>query len=149
MLNQNQEMMNKVYELAQKAFDRGEIPVGCIIVKDSQIISEGYNLRQSSHRISDHSEIIALNDAGIFLERWNLSDCEMYLSLEPCLMCYSAILQSRISKVYIGAKQLDFKKSTYRHYVDENDLFDTSLMQPRFSEIMNEFFIKLREGEKC
>ena len=87
---------------AQKAFDRGEIPIGAIIVKDNKIISTGYNTREKTQQALNHAEIIAIKKACKKLKSWRLNDCEMYVTLEPCVMCAGAILNARISKVHIA-----------------------------------------------
>ncbi|MHC1720120.1 MAG: tRNA adenosine(34) deaminase TadA [Clostridiaceae bacterium] len=80
-----------------------EVPVGAVIVKDNKIIGRGHNLKEKLQDCTAHAEILAIRDAGQNLDSWRLSDCELYVTLEPCAMCAGAILGSRIKKVYIGA----------------------------------------------
>ncbi len=88
---------------AKKALDKDEIPVGAVIVKDNKIIAKAYNTRNMSNRVVDHAEIIAINKANKKLNNWRLEDCEIYITLEPCPMCASAIEQSRIKRIITGA----------------------------------------------
>lgn len=89
---------------AEKAKKIGEIPVGAVIVKDGKVLSKAHNLKESKNIATFHAEIIAIEKACKKLDNWRLIDCEMYVTLEPCSMCYGAIEESRISKLYIGSK---------------------------------------------
>jgi len=80
-----------------------EVPVGAIIVKDNKIIGRGHNLKETMKDSTAHAEILAIRQASQNLRNWRLSDCELYVTLEPCAMCAGAILSSRIRKVYVGA----------------------------------------------
>ena len=95
------EFMQRAIELAKHA--ETDIPVGAVIVKDGEIIAEAVNEREKSNDATAHAEIIAIRKAGQFLNNWRLNNCEMYVTLEPCPMCASAIIQARISKLYFGA----------------------------------------------
>lgn len=94
--------MDIALEEARKAMDLGEVPVGAIIVKDNRIISKAHNLKETLNDPTAHAEILAIKEATKALENWRLIDCTMYVTLEPCPMCAGAILQSRLSKLYIG-----------------------------------------------
>lgn len=87
---------------AEKARDLGEIPVGAIIVKDGIVIAKAHNLKEKLNDPTAHAEILAIKEATKKLNNWRLTGCEMFVTLEPCPMCAGAILQSRISKIYIG-----------------------------------------------
>lgn len=89
---------------AKKAYDAGDVPVGAVIVRDGEIIAEAYNEREGAHRATAHAEILAIERACEKLGRWRLSDCEMYITLEPCTMCAGAILNARIGKIYFALK---------------------------------------------
>ena len=86
---------------ARKAFFKNEVPVGAVIVKDGIIIAKAHNKKISTNNVFDHAEIIALRKAAKKIGDWRLSGCDMYVTLEPCPMCASAIQQSRINKLYI------------------------------------------------
>ena len=96
--------MNEALKEAKKAYDIAEVPVGAIIVKDGKIIARGYNKKEKNALATEHAEIIAIKKASKKFENWRLNDCEMYVTLEPCPMCAGAIMQSRISKLHIAAK---------------------------------------------
>lgn len=97
--------MDEALMEAQKAFDMGEVPVGAVIVKDNKIIGRGFNKKEILNSVVAHAEIMAIEDASRNLNNWRLNDCIMYVTLEPCPMCAGAILQSRISKIFIGANE--------------------------------------------
>ena len=98
------DFMLKALENARKAYLAGDVPVGAVIVKDGEIISEAYNEREIASRAIAHAEILAIERACERLGRWRLSDCEMYVTLEPCPMCAGAILNARIGKVCFALK---------------------------------------------
>ena len=92
---------------AVNAYNMGEIPVGAVVVKDGFIIGRGHNLKETLKDVTAHAEILAIKQASEYIGDWRLDGAEMYVTLEPCPMCASAIVQSRISKVYIGAFNKD------------------------------------------
>lgn len=94
--------MREALKEAKKAYDKEEIPVGAIIVKDNKIIARAHNIKEEKNDTTKHAEIIAIQKASRKLNSWRLIDCEMYVTLEPCSMCAGALIQSRIKKVYIG-----------------------------------------------
>ena len=94
--------MDEAIKLAKKAYDKGEVPIGAIIVKNNKIISRAYNNRERTQQAINHAEIIAIKKACKKLKSWRLNDCEMYITLEPCSMCAGAILNSRIKCVHIA-----------------------------------------------
>lgn len=87
---------------AKKALEKDEVPVGAIIIKDDKIIARAHNLKEVTEDPTNHAEIIAIREACRVLGRWRLSDCTMYVTLEPCPMCAGAIVQSRIKRLCIG-----------------------------------------------
>ena len=92
--------VDKLIELMNKSIEIDCVPVGAIVVQNGKIIGCGYNKKNRSNIISDHAEIIALNEACKYLNDWRLDGCELYVTLFPCLMCLGAIKESRIKKVY-------------------------------------------------
>lgn len=135
---------------AKRAFEQGEIPVGAIIVKDGEIIARAYNMKESMKCVTAHAEILCIQEASRKLDNWRLNDCEMYVTLEPCPMCAGAILQSRLSKLYIGAPQDKtgaFGSAASFGY-DENlnkFLQITWEMDPRCLKIIKDFFKERRK----
>ena len=97
--------MKEALKEAKKAYNKLEVPVGVVIVKDNKIIARAYNQKEMKNSPIKHAEIIAIEKACKKLNNWRLNDCEMYVTLEPCPMCTGAIINSRIKKVYIGAVQ--------------------------------------------
>lgn len=87
---------------AEKAADKGEVPVGAVIVKDNMVIAKARNMKENLKDVTAHAEILVIKKASEKLNNWRLNGCEMYVTLEPCAMCAAAICQSRISKIYIG-----------------------------------------------
>ena len=96
--------MNIAYKEALKALKEDEVPIGAIIVKDNKIIAKAHNKKEHSNMAIYHAEILAINKANKKLKSWHLDNCVMYVTLEPCVMCAGAIIQSRIKKVVYGAK---------------------------------------------
>ena len=95
--------MRVALELAKKAESLGEIPVGAVVVKNGEIIGRGFNAPISRHDPSAHAEMMALRDAAQRLENYRLVDCELFVTLEPCLMCAGTIMHARIARVVYGA----------------------------------------------
>ena len=92
--------LTKIIELSKKSLESGDVPIGAIIVKDGQIIGEGYNTREKNNDVMGHAEINAIKDASKKLNNWNLQGSVMYVTLKPCSMCLSVIRESRINFVY-------------------------------------------------
>jgi len=99
--------MEFAFKEAEKAFEKKEIPVGAIIVKDDQIIGRGHNLREQLHDPTAHAEILAITSAAETLGTWRLENCILYVTLEPCPMCAGAVLNARLPKVVFGAYDND------------------------------------------
>ncbi len=97
--------MLRALENAKIAFQNGDVPVGAVVVKDGEIIAEAYNEREYSGRATAHAEILAIERASERLGRWRLSDCEIYVTLEPCPMCAGAILNARVGKLFYALKE--------------------------------------------
>lgn len=98
--------MRAAIQEAKKCLEIDEVPVGCVIVFKDKIISRAHNLRETKKNAVCHAEILAIQKACKKLDAWRLEDCELYVTIEPCIMCGGAIIQSRISKIYYGAKDL-------------------------------------------
>ena len=100
--------MNRALELAQEAASVGEVPVGALVVRNGEIVAEARNEKEASNQATHHAEILAIEKASEILGRWRLTDCELYVTLEPCLMCSGAVLQARLGKVFYGASDPKF-----------------------------------------
>ncbi len=89
---------------AQKAFEADEVPVGAVIITENgTVLSVGHNLKEQTNNPCDHAEIIAIKAASEALKSWRLTGCKLYVTLEPCMMCAGAIVQSRLESVHFGA----------------------------------------------
>ena len=100
--------MGLALEQAEKARALGEVPVGCVIVKDGVVIGEGYNRRETDKTVLGHAELMAMKQAEEHLGDWRLTGCTLYVTLEPCPMCAGAILNARVDTVVCGASDLTF-----------------------------------------
>ena len=130
---------------AKKAYKKAEIPVGCVIEKDGVIISKGHNLRETKNNSLAHAEIIAINKACKKLKNWRLDECEMYVTLHPCLMCSGAIISSRIKKVYFGAYENNMNKTFVDQFKNYN-IFEY-VENKECSTLLVDFFKDLRCGK--
>ena len=149
-----EKFMKEALKEAKKAYDKLEVPVGCVIVKDGKIIARGHNLKETKQDTTKHAEMIAIQKASKKLNSWRLIDCEMYVTLEPCSMCAGAIIQSRIKKIYIGT--LDektgaagsvlnlFEDYTFNHKVE----VETGILKTDCENILKAFFKELRKAKK-
>jgi tRNA(adenine34) deaminase len=99
----HEDFMRGALELARKAESAGEVPVGAVVVRDGEIVGRGYNHPISGHDPTAHAEVAALRDAASRLGNYRLGGCDLYVTLEPCVMCAGAILHARIARVFYGA----------------------------------------------
>ncbi len=97
------EYMQQALKLAKKAYSKDEVPIGVVIVKNGKIIAQAFNKREHSNDATAHAEILAIKKACKKIKDFRLTDCDMYVSLEPCPMCMGAVLNSRIKNLYFGA----------------------------------------------
>ena len=104
MMDEREHYMRLALELAREAAAAGEVPVGCVIVRDGQVVGRGRNRREEKRSTASHAEMEAIAQANETLGSWRLDDCELYVTLEPCPMCAGAILNARIARVWYGAR---------------------------------------------
>ena len=140
------EFMILAYKEAQKAFKEDEVPVGCVIVKDGEIIAKAHNKKEKRNNAVFHAEIECINKATKKLDNWNLKGCRMYVTLEPCLMCTGAIINSRIDEVVFACKDpkggaivsnIKIKKiRNLNHYPQ----YRYGMMQEECSSLLKQFF---------
>ena len=105
---EREDYMREALALAREAAAAGEVPVGCVIVRQGAIVGRGRNRREERQAVSSHAEMEAMAQANTVLGTWRLDDCELYVTLEPCPMCAGAILNARIPRVYYGARDETF-----------------------------------------
>ena len=123
----NDDIINKILNLAKKAERINEFPVGAVIVQKGKIVSTGYNKREKTNVTFNHAEVIAVGKANKALNRWRLNDCDLYVTLEPCEMCKTIIKEARINKVYYlvsrNEEKKQYSKSLFNHYkCDKNNV---------------------------
>ena len=145
--------MKEALKEAKKAYEKLEIPVGAVIVKDGKIIARAHNQKETKIDTTRHAEILAIQKASKKLQSWRLLDCEMYVTLEPCSMCAGAIINSRIKKVYIGTMDEKtgavgsvlnlFDDYTFNHKVE----YEVGIMQEECEKILKQFFKELRSSK--
>ena len=141
-----EKFMKEALKEAKKAYDKLEVPVGAVIVKDRKVIARAHNQKETKLDTTKHAEILAIQKASKKLNSWRLLDCEMYVTLEPCTMCAGAIINSRIKKIYIGtmdektgacgSKLNLFKDYTFNHNVE----CETGILKNECEDILKKFF---------
>lgn len=143
-----QKFMQEALKEANKAYEKLEIPVGAVIVKNGKIIARAHNLKETKQSAIAHAEILAIQKANKKLNNWRLLDCDIYVTLEPCNMCMGAIISSRIKNLYIGT--LDPKKEQkidINRYKEEYDVnIGYGIMQNECEQILKVFFKNLRKS---
>ena len=146
--------MRQAVAQAQDAAEAGEVPVGAIVVWNGQIIGKGYNRKETLQSPVAHAEVLAIEEAAGFLRSWRLAECDLYVTLEPCVMCVGAILQARIRRLIFGC--LDAKagaaKSLY-HLCDDPRLNHRlpvihGVLGQECTALLEEFFSELRDLKK-
>lgn len=154
-----EKFMKEALKEAKKAYEKLEVPVGCVIVKDGKIIAKAHNLKESKADTTKHAEILAIQKASKKLQSWRLIDCDLYVTLEPCSMCAGAIIQSRIRKIYYGTKDLKtgavgsvfnlLEDYTFNHHVE----YESGILKDECEQILKDFFKDLRlakeKGKGC
>ena len=139
--------MQVAYNEAKKAAKHGDVPVGCVIVKNNKIIAKAHNKKEQKQNSLCHAEIIAINKATKKVKNFRLENCEMYVTLEPCIMCAGAILSARLNKVFVGALDTRFgagkmlTENNFNHKCEIKVLENCECC----SEIISEFFKTLNK----
>ena len=149
--------MSQALELAQEAADAGEVPVGCVIVRDGAVIGRGRNRREEkqavcSHAEMHHAELLAIDAACKKLGGWRLWECELFVTLEPCPMCAGAILNARIPKVFYGARDSAFGAcggvtNLFMEQFPHRPALVGGILAEGCQAVLAEFFEKLRQGK--
>ena len=143
--------MRVALEEAKKAFDKGEVPVGAVVVSPSgEILGRGHNLKESTKDPTSHAEIVAIREAAMRLGDWRLEGCSLFVTLEPCLMCCGAIIQARIARLFYGARDPKFGavESVVKAFeLSWNHIPECSgrILEDECVMILKEFFERLRD----
>jgi len=147
----NQKFLDLAFKYAKKAYELGEIPIGAVIVKDNRIISYGYNTKEKNNNVLKHAELIAIEKASKKLNNWRLDGCDIYITLDPCPMCASAIHQARINNVYSAANNSDSKNLEIINNIFKKDRtnpktnFISNVSRETSIKILNSFFATKRD----
>ena len=151
-MSYDKKFMKKAITLAKKAYELDEVPVGAIIVKDGEIVASAYNKREMSHDATAHAEILAIKKACKKLEDFRLIGCDLYVSLEPCVMCTGAILNSRIENVYFGASitngSISCTELCDRAELNHKTNFEGGFFKEECSKMVSEYFKHKRKVSK-
>ena len=151
-MSEHERYMKLALKEAQKAFDKDEVPIGAVIVKDGRVIARAYNKREEKNMATAHAEILVLEKACKKLNSWRLSNCDMYVTVEPCPMCAGALLNARINYLYFGTEDkksgavisnlnsLDLDKTFCNHKVH----YEGGVLEKECKSIVQNFFKKLR-----
>ncbi len=153
-MNSDELFMWEAIKEAYKARKKDEVPIGCVIVKDNQVIARAHNLRESKQKSTSHAEILAIEQANEIVGSWRLENCTLYVTLEPCPMCAGAILLSRVERVVYGATDpkggsVDscmkmYDVSGWNHYPK----VCSGILKDECSTLLKEFFAMKRKQKK-
>lgn len=150
--NDHTHYMTEALKEAEKAYDKGEVPIGAVVVHNDEIIARGHNLRETSSHPLMHAEMLAIHRASDHFESFRLEDCTLYVTLEPCVMCSGAIIMSRLSHIVFGA--YDEKGGTVRSLMallddsrfNHRPVVTEGVMEAECSRLLKVFFKDLRLG---
>lgn len=146
-----EKFMKTAVKEAEKARAEDEVPVGAVIVRNDVIVSRAHNKREQKNVATYHAEILAIEKACKKLGSWRLDDCELYVTLEPCVMCAGAIINARIKKVYYGAKEPKGGACESRFSLLSSGVlnwqtdFEGGILEKECSDILTGFFKRKRE----
>ena len=153
-MDEKEKFMKAALKEAKKAYDKLEIPVGAVIVKDGKIIARAYNQKEEKNDTTKHAEILAIQKASKKMKVWRLLDCDMYVTLEPCPMCAGALIQARIKNLYIGTKDEKtgacgsvlnlLQDYSFNHKIN----VETGICKDECENILKTFFKELRKNKK-
>lgn len=148
----NQKYFDIAFQMAEKAFEIDEVPIGAVIVLNDQVIAKAYNHKEKDGCCTSHAEILAIQKASKKLENWRLEDCDIYVTLDPCPMCASAIKQARIGHVFSALSNSDsdntdiIVKIFQKDRVNPEVFFQSNLAVDKSKKILNSFFEKQRNS---
>ena len=150
MMEQERYMLEAL-ELAREAAAAGEVPVGCVIVRNGEVVGRGRNRREEKQAVSSHAEMEAMAEANAALGSWRLEDCSLYVTLEPCPMCAGAIINARIPRVYYGARDEAMGAcggvtNLFMEDFPHRPALVGGILREECRQILGEFFRRLRES---
>lgn len=146
----HEDYMRQALDLAREAYEAGEVPVGCVIVKDGKVVGRGRNQREEKGSALSHAELEAIEDACQTLGGWRLSGTKLYVTLEPCPMCAGGIISARIPELYYGAKDegfgacgsiLNLFEENFRHHPK----IVGHILEEECASLLQAFFSQVRE----
>lgn len=151
-MSYDERFMKKAIVLAKRAYELDEVPVGAVIVKDGEVIATAYNKREMSHDATAHAEILAIKKACKKLDDFRLIGCDLYVSLEPCVMCTGAILNARVENVYFGASitngSISCTELCARAELNHKTNFEGGFFADDCSKMVSEYFKQKRKNSK-
>lgn len=143
--------MRQALALARKAAKLNEVPIGAVITCNNVVVAEAFNLKESTQNPIGHAEILAIQEASLLKSNWRLSDCTLYVTLEPCILCVGAIIQARVSRVVYGAKdpKAGAIESVYQIFEDKKlnhtPTIESGVLENESAVLLKSFFKALRE----
>ncbi len=145
--------MREALTLAREAAASGEVPVGCVIVRDGQVVGRGRNRREEKHATASHAEMEAIAQANEALGTWRLDECELYVTLEPCPMCAGAILNARIRRVWYGARDAAMGAcggvvNLFMEEFPNRPALVGGVLEMECRQVLADFFAALREQKR-
>lgn len=153
-MNQDIFFMKLAIEEAKKAEEKGEVPIGAVLVKEGEVVSKAHNLRECDQRAIAHAEILAIDEGCKEIESWRLEDCTLYVTLEPCPMCAGAIVLSRVKRVVYGASDPKggcagtlmnlLQEPRFNHQVE----VESGVLKEECGALLSSFFRDLRKRKK-
>ena len=150
-IENHEKWMLKAIKQAEKAYSCDEVPIGCVIVREDVIIGQGYNQVEQLNDATAHAEMISITSAANYLGDWRLNDCSLYVTKEPCIMCFGAITNSRIKSLYYGIQDINngFKIKIKDEYLLNNHLenIEYGIREKQCKHLIEDFFINKRKKQ--
>ena len=147
--SKNESWMLEAFKQAEKAYACDEVPVGCIIVYDNKVIGKGHNLVEKLKDSTAHAEMLSITSAANYINDWRLNDCSIYVTKEPCIMCFGAILNSRIKNLFYGVEDLSngFQVKVVNRYLFSKHLetIQSGILDNKCKSILKDFFEQKRK----